>query len=100
MKEVYRNVSMSDIVLSPDFDGTDESIKRVLYKLGCDVDRPIDVVFCEHRSLAGKVVTCDYYMCFERQCKEWLNSGYASLEAICSYRGTYQIDVKKAEREL
>ena len=55
----------------------------LLFALGCDINEPIvtqeDV---QHRNLFNETVTCNRYVCHERVDKEWVESGYASIEAV------------------
>lgn len=80
----YRNVSLSDLIQFKEYDGSIESRNKLLYKLGCDITQEIEVLNCQHRSLAGHVVTCEYYLCAERRDKNWVNSPYSSLEVVLS----------------
>lgn len=80
------SLSVSDLLMIPKFQkafGEDdkETIKKVLYENGMEVDLGIDEVFCTHRNLQGKVVSCMRYEGGERTCESWLASGAASLDA-------------------
>lgn len=105
-KIVFRNISEHDLVCTGRYlpgVTSEQERDKILWDLGSnpyDLNHPVEVFEGEHRTLAGKAVNCKLFLLVERRDPEWLNSGFASLEAICSYRGTYQIDVKQAEREL
>lgn len=78
----YRNISMSDVIVCQGYDGSDESIKKILYNLGVDTSQEIESLVCSHRNLRNQVVSCEYFMGFERTDKAWVNSPYSSLEAV------------------
>jgi len=81
-------VSESELALvKPDYttdwaDANPEELNAILFELGCDVTKPIEVQEgLIHRNRMNKVVQCRRYACFERIDKDWLYSGYASHEA-------------------
>lgn len=56
---------------------------NVLHELGCDINEYVMVQHdIQHRNIFNEIVTCDRYVCDERTDKEWLASGYASIEAV------------------
>lgn len=84
---IARNISETDLLASPDYDGSVSSRNKILFKLGVDTSLPIEVMECQHRNLQGKVVEGKLFMCFERLDREWCKSGFASLEAFVAYGG-------------
>ena len=79
---IARNISETDLLASPDYDGSVASRNKILFKLGVDTSLPIEVLKCSHRNLQGKVVEGNLFMGFERLDKEWVKSGWASDEAF------------------
>lgn len=80
------SLSVSDLLLIPKFqkafgENDKDMIKKILYENGMEVDLGIDEVFCTHRNLQGRVVSCMRYEGGERTCDTWLSSGAASLDA-------------------
>lgn len=58
-------------------------IKKMLYDLGMDVfEYPFEVQEVTHRNRFGNIITCKRFVGNERIDKEWVQSGYASYEAI------------------
>jgi hypothetical protein len=95
----YKNISMSDLIRCPGFDGTDDKIKELLYKLGADISKPIETMVCEHRNLSNQVVTCEYFICIERLDKAWIQSGHASIEALYASKPDIAQDLIKMSRQ-
>lgn len=55
----------------------------ILKELGVDISVPYDwQVNIQHRNRFNEVVTCDRIVGNESTSKDWVNSGYASREAI------------------
>jgi hypothetical protein len=79
---ISRNISESDLLTFPEYDGSIASRNKLLYKLGVDTSLPVEVLECQHRNLQGKVVEGKLFMCFERLDWEWVKSGHASTEAF------------------
>jgi hypothetical protein len=79
---VYRNISLSDVIACDGYDGSIESRNRILWSLGVDTTQDIEILQCTHRNLRNQVVSCEYYMGFERTDKAWVNSPYSSLEVV------------------
>ena len=52
----YKNISMSDLIRCPGFDGTDEKIKELLFHLGVDTRHPVDVEVVTHRNMHNQAV--------------------------------------------
>ena len=85
---VYRNISEKDLELTGKYDGSVGCRDKLLYLLGGDINNPnfpIEVLECEHRGLFGKSHNGKLFVMLERSDNEWINSGYASLEAICCF---------------
>ena len=78
----FKNVSLSDLIRCPGYDGTEAKTKELLWQLGVDTNKEITVDVVQHRNLANQVVTCEYYMAYERLDKAWIQSGHASIEAL------------------
>ena len=82
-----RNVSFSDLAKVPMAikimqSGSKEEIDNLLYQYGYDVKIGYEIEDKYHRSLtSNEVVYGPYIMGYERQDQEWLNSGFASMEA-------------------
>lgn len=82
-----RNLSFSDLAKVPNAvkimqTGKKEEIDNLLYQYGYDVHIGYEIENKYHRSLTNnEVVFGPYIMGFERQDAEWLDSGFASLEA-------------------
>lgn len=95
----YKNISMSDLIRCPGFDGTDGKIKELLYKLGADTSKPIESLVCEHRNLSNQIVTCEYFICLERLDKAWIQSGHASIEALYASKPEYAPELIKMSRQ-
>ena len=59
-----------------------EVFKKMLFDLGMDVYQyPHEVQDCTHRNRFGNIITCKRYVGNERTDKEWIESGYCSVEA-------------------
>jgi hypothetical protein len=55
----------------------------ILYSLGMETGLPYEIQEnIQHRNRFGKVVQCSRWVGNERTDKEWINSGYASREAV------------------
>jgi hypothetical protein len=86
MDIALRNISLSDLLAYPEFKeafGKDdkETIKKLLFKCGMDIERGVEEAKCKHRNARGVIVDCIQYRGMERVDKVWLQSGYATLEA-------------------
>lgn len=84
------HVSESEIVMvCPEYQNSwyddetkKEKLKQILNDFGMDTSRPIYVQGpFQHRNKLNKLVTCFRYYGDERLDSDWINSGYASLEA-------------------
>lgn len=54
----------------------------ILFGLGMDISLPIEVQeTIQHRNRFDEIVICDRWVGTERVDKEWVESGYASVEA-------------------
>lgn len=58
-----------------------EEFNQMLYDLGMDIRYPYETQDCTHRNRFNNVITCQRFVGNERTDKEWLDSGYASVEA-------------------
>lgn len=93
---VYRQISSYDLLQVKEYkdivlENNQEALKKVLYDLGLDVDHEeFEVLSRDHRPLSkndnipwfGPI-----FISAERSDKEWLESGYASEEAIVESKG-------------
>lgn len=65
-----------------------EKLNRILYELGMDTSKNIEQQNgLIHRNRLNEVVRCTRWVGDERQDEEWINSGYASQEALDKYSG-------------
>lgn len=64
------------------FDENPDELKSVLYSLGMEVyDYPHEEQYNTHRNRLGNTITTWRWVGNSRIDKEWLSSGYASIEA-------------------
>ena len=85
----FVSVSMSELAIAkPDIsydwiEKNQSQFKNMLFQLGIDITMPIDVQEdVIHRNKLNKVVQCTRWVGEERQDLGWLDSPYASREAI------------------
>lgn len=64
-----------------------QQLEQVLYDLGMDVNQPYEVQFNTHRNRFGNINTCTRVVGNSRLDKVWIESGYASEEAIDKQQG-------------
>jgi len=82
-----RNLSFRDLAKVPNAvkimqNGNKDELDNLLYQYGYDVRVGYEIENKYHRPLtSNEVVFGPYIMGFERQDKEWIESGFASLEA-------------------
>ena len=62
-------------------ENNEEVFEQMLYDLGLDLNYPYETQDVTHRNRFGSVITCPRYVGKERLDKEWLKSGYSSVEA-------------------
>lgn len=80
-------ISLSEIQtvapwINQDFISNNKDIfDRMLYDLGMDLQIPYEVQDVTHRNKFGNVITCQRYVGNERVDKDWVGSGYCSVEA-------------------
>lgn len=79
---ISRNIGEYDLTLFKEYDGSIAVRNQLLYKLGVDTALPIEVLNCSYRSLTGKAVEGNLFLCSERLDRDWVKSGHASLEAF------------------
>ena len=79
---ISRNIGEYDLTLFKEYDGSIAVRNQLLYKLGVDTALPIEVLNCSYRSLTGKAVEGNLFLCSERLDSEWIKSGHASTEAF------------------
>lgn len=79
---ISRNIGEYDLYLFKEYDGSLAVRNQLLYKLGVDTSFPIEVLNCSYRSLTGKAVEGNLFLCSERLDSEWIKSGAASIEAF------------------
>ena len=82
-----RNLSFSDLAKVPNAikimqSGKKEEIDNLLHQYGYDIRVGYEIEDKYHRSLtSNEVVYGPYIMGYERQDQDWIDSGFASLEA-------------------
>ncbi len=65
----------------------------MLFELGIDPKFPIELQLnYQHRNRFDEVVICSRWVGHERQDKEWINSGYASKEAVDKAKNSRLLD--------
>ena len=100
-------VSESELVkVLPNYDSSFEEkyptkFKLMMYELGCDISKPYERQdFITHRNRFNEVVLCSRCVFQERLDEEWINSGYASKEAIHKVSGSKLIEQLYREKGL
>lgn len=78
----WKNISLSDLIRCPGYDGTEAKTKEIMWQLGVDTTREIETIVTPHRNMNNQVVTCEYYLGIERTDAQWIRSGHASIEAL------------------
>lgn len=74
---------------SSDFENSETSFKVFLYSLGMDVSKPYKRQDgLQHRNRFNEIVVCSRWVGEERIDSEWINSGYASKEALDKASGS------------
>lgn len=63
-------------------DSSEKELLDILYSLGMNTNQPVERSMVEHRNRFGNLITCSRWTGLERLDKEWIESGYASEEAI------------------
>lgn len=82
-----RNMSFSDLAKIPSAvkimqTDSKEEVDNLLYQYGYDIKVGYEIEDKYHRSLtSNEVVFGPYIMGYERQDQDWLDSGFASMEA-------------------
>ena len=82
-----RNLSFSDLAKVPNAvkimqNGKKEEIDNLLYQYGYDIKVGYEIEDKYHRSLtSNEIVFGAYIMGYERQDRDWLDSGFASMDA-------------------
>ncbi len=71
-----------------------DDLKTVLWDMGMDtVNENFELSeIVQHRNRLGKVVTCGRYVGIQRSDDDWLNSGYATQDAIDKARNSRMTD--------
>jgi hypothetical protein len=57
-------------------------LERTLWSLGLDTNQPYEHQEVTHRNRFGNIISCPRFIGVERLDKEWIESGYASEEAL------------------
>lgn len=100
---VYRQISSYDLLQVKEYkdmllENNQEALKKVLYDLGLDVDHEeFEVLSRDHRPLSKKDNIPWFgpiFISAERTDKEWLESGYASEEAVVESKGDVSLIVE------
>jgi hypothetical protein len=69
-------------------DNSEQELKQVLYGLGMEVSQNYERQVVEHRNRFGNLITGSRFVGNSRTDPEWINSGYASEEAIAKASGS------------
>lgn len=80
---------------------TEESFKELLHSLGMDIQKPYsrqDAL--QHRNRLNEIVICSRWVGEERTDEDWVNSGYASREAIDKASGSKILESLYREKGL
>lgn len=107
MSEVHYSLSISDLMIVDGFKEAygkrdEETIKRILFENGMDVNKPYEEHVCEHRNLRNQHVHCSRYEGLSRLDPWWLKeSGCATLEMwIASAKDpSFREELKNVSRE-
>lgn len=74
---------------SSEYETDNERFKQFLYSIGMEVNKPYQRQDgLQHRNRFNEVVVCSRWVGEERIDPEWINSGYASKEAIDKASGS------------
>lgn len=93
---VYKQISSYDLLQVKEYkdlllEDNQEELKKVLYDLGLDVyHEEFEIISRDHRPLSKKDNIPWFgpiFISAERQDREWLESGYASEEALVESKG-------------
>jgi len=68
-----------------------EQLEAVLYELGINTNEPYETQFNTHRNRFGNLNTCTRFIGNSRLDQKWLESGYASEEALDKATGSKMI---------
>lgn len=79
----FSELQKVDNTITPEWaENNIEEFNKILYSLGMDIEIPYDWQRnIPHRNRLNEVVRCDRIVGNERLDKDWINSGYASIEA-------------------
>lgn len=79
----FSELQKVDNTITPEWaENNIEEFNKILYSLGMDTEIPYDWQRnIPHRNRLNEVVRCDRIVGNERLDKDWINSGYASIEA-------------------
>ena len=86
-------ISQSELwTVNPDYteewlQNNPQQLEQVLYDLGLDINQPYEVQHNTHRNRFGNLNTCTRWVGNSRLDQEWIESGYASSEAIDKQQG-------------
>ena len=80
----FSEIQKVDKKITPEWaEANIEKFHEVLYSLGMDTEIPYDWQHnIQHRNRFNEIVTCDRIVGNQRTDQEWVDSGYASREAI------------------
>ena len=83
--------SAEDVLSLPQFEGynvfelikkeNDQVVADLLYPVGADNKKDVEVYPCRHRKVDGTTTVNYVYVFFERTDKEWLSSAYSTMSA-------------------
>lgn len=89
LSELYQNNSK---YTEKYFQENPNEISDILWQLGIDTKEYYEAQFNEHRNTFGKIYTGSRWVGAERTDLQWVNSGYASLEAKDRATGNKLLD--------
>lgn len=78
----------------------EQKFMRMLFEAGIDIKLPIEHQVLQHRNRFNEVVHCSRWVGHERQDKQWIQSGYASKEAVDKALNSKLLDSSYRSRAL
>lgn len=83
--------------------GDEKKFKELLFKWGCDVNEPYEIVSCAHRPIENNPLIFNGPMVksVERQDLAWIQGGNATFEAIVAARNddSFTNEIKRMSRQ-
>lgn len=78
----------------------EQKFMQMLFEAGIDTKLPIEHQVLQHRNRFNEVVHCSRWVGHERQDKQWIQSGYASKEAVDKALNSKLLDSSYRSRAL